>query len=86
MLFLRGTTTDGGQHMISAVDFEDIFGWGPARARTGLPTTQPSAVSSAMPDELSTVEAPAPNYAIREVRPSPEHRDVRSRELASVTG
>ena len=74
--------------MISAVDFEDIFGWGPARAGTGLPTqpSQPTAASSTR-DEPSAVEAPARTYMIRELRPQarPEHRDVRTRELASVT-
>ena len=71
--------------MISAVDFEDIFGWSPARASTGLPTP-PTAASSAR-DEASPFEAPASAYVIRELRPHarPEHRDVRTREYASVT-
>ena len=68
--------------MISAVDFEDIFGWGPARARTGLPT--PPTATSSTPEE--SVEARS-TYVIRELRPTrPEHRDVHAREYASVTG
>ena len=74
--------------MISAVDFEDIFGWGPARARTGLPTqpSQPSAVSSLL-DEPAVFEVPAPTYALHELRPPmrPARRDLRNREYAAVT-
>ena len=68
--------------MISAVDFEDIFGWGPARARTGLPTPPPAAPNTR--DDSSAVEAQASSYLIRELRPQ-TRSDVRTREYASVT-
>jgi hypothetical protein len=39
-------------NMISAADFEDIFGWGPPRARTGLPTEMaaPAAATPILPE------------------------------------
>ena len=70
--------------MISAVDFEDIFGWGPARARTGLPTppAQPAALVQVEPRSFEAL--PAVAYTIRELRPRAERGDVRIREFASV--
>jgi hypothetical protein len=72
-----------GLLMISAVDFEDIFGWGPARARTGLPTPPPA--SSSTQEDSNTVEANS-TYVIRELRPQTQRRDARTLEYASVNG